>query len=194
MSQQCLLALSPWRERSYLPGSIPMGSVPFRRETVTDASLSGWGVVWQKMTGAVVCSEPHRAHQCARAASCAPSSQALPVPLETSTGGVATSSRGGAHLGSLRPGISGSLCLGDVDPLSLLVLLEGEDQPPGSGHPAHTWPEGLLYAIPPLPLILTTLLRVFRQDHRLTRSKHSFAESFNGRSSDCVLRSPTHTL
>jgi len=52
VSQQCLLTLSPWRERSYLSGCMPIGSVPFRRDTLAmkNASLSGWDAVWQKRT------------------------------------------------------------------------------------------------------------------------------------------------
>ena len=48
MSRCCLLALAPWRDRSFLLQGMPMGSIASRRETVTtDASLSGWGAVWQ---------------------------------------------------------------------------------------------------------------------------------------------------
>ncbi|XP_041817854.1 uncharacterized protein LOC121624267 [Chelmon rostratus] len=50
-SWRCLLALSPWRKRAFMLQGVPMGSVPFCRETVTtDASLSGWGAVWQNRT------------------------------------------------------------------------------------------------------------------------------------------------
>ena len=49
--QCCLLALAPWRESSFLPQGMPMGSIASRQETVTtDASLSGWGAVWQNQT------------------------------------------------------------------------------------------------------------------------------------------------
>ena len=51
VSQQCLLALAPWRDGAYMLRGVPMGSVPSRRETVTtDACPSGWGAVWQSRT------------------------------------------------------------------------------------------------------------------------------------------------
>ncbi|XP_028302770.1 LOW QUALITY PROTEIN: uncharacterized protein LOC114463422 [Gouania willdenowi] len=51
VSQQCLCALAPWRDRAYLLRGVPIGSVPSRREAVTtDASPSGWGAVWQSRT------------------------------------------------------------------------------------------------------------------------------------------------
>lgn len=51
VSQRCLLALVKWRDRAYISGGVPMGSIPSRRETVaTDACLSGWGAVWQGST------------------------------------------------------------------------------------------------------------------------------------------------
>lgn len=51
VSRRCLHTLSPWRERSFMLQGVPMGSIPARRETVTtDASLSGWGAVWQNHT------------------------------------------------------------------------------------------------------------------------------------------------
>ena len=58
----------------------------------------------------------------------------LPLPQQTSSRGVAASPRGGAqHLGSLRQGRGGSLCLREVNPLLPLVLPKGEKQPPGAG-------------------------------------------------------------
>ena len=58
----------------------------------------------------------------------------FPLPQQTSSRGVAASPRGGAqHLGSLRQGRGGSLCLREVNPLLPLVLPKGEDQPPGAG-------------------------------------------------------------
>ena len=48
VSPQCLLALQPWRNRSYFTQGVPMGLIPSHREViVTDASRLGWGVVWQ---------------------------------------------------------------------------------------------------------------------------------------------------
>ena len=48
---QCLVSLSPWRERAYLAAGVPMGAIPACRELVTtDASLSRWGAVWRGRT------------------------------------------------------------------------------------------------------------------------------------------------
>ncbi|XP_077388987.1 uncharacterized protein LOC144026275 [Festucalex cinctus] len=51
VSRRCLLALAPWRERAFLLSGVPLGVAPARRETITtDASLTGWGAVWQHRT------------------------------------------------------------------------------------------------------------------------------------------------
>ncbi|XP_059894386.1 uncharacterized protein LOC132447566, partial [Gadus macrocephalus] len=51
VSGRCLRALRPWRERAYLIAGSPLGRIASRREVVeTDASLSGWGAVWQCRT------------------------------------------------------------------------------------------------------------------------------------------------
>lgn len=48
VSQQCLLALAPWRDRAFLLSGVGLGVAPARREIITtDASLTGWGAVWQ---------------------------------------------------------------------------------------------------------------------------------------------------
>jgi hypothetical protein len=48
VSQRCLLALNSWRSRLYLTKGVVLGMIPSRREIVqTDASLTGWGAVWQ---------------------------------------------------------------------------------------------------------------------------------------------------
>lgn len=39
--------LRPWRKRIYLTTDVPLGSIPVRRELTTDASLTGWGALWQ---------------------------------------------------------------------------------------------------------------------------------------------------
>lgn len=50
-SGKCLRSLKPWRSRAYLSSGVPLGSLPSRREVVvTDASLSGWGAVWNHRT------------------------------------------------------------------------------------------------------------------------------------------------
>ena len=47
VSQSCLRALAPWRHRGLLRRGVPLGPPPARREVVTtDASMSGWGGVW----------------------------------------------------------------------------------------------------------------------------------------------------
>jgi len=84
----------------------------------------------------------------------------LPLSLQTSTRGVATSSKGGAqHMGSRWQGRGGSLFLGDVN-CPLWFSLKEKTSPLGRNALDHTWPEGLLYAFPPLTLILPTLLSV----------------------------------
>ncbi|XP_030293378.1 uncharacterized protein LOC115593839 [Sparus aurata] len=51
VSSPCCRALKPWRRRGYLVGGVPLGVTPARREVVeTDASLLGWGAVWQHRT------------------------------------------------------------------------------------------------------------------------------------------------
>ena len=47
----CLRHLRPWRREAFLSRGVPLGSIPSRREVVTtDASLGGWGAVWQCRT------------------------------------------------------------------------------------------------------------------------------------------------
>ena len=61
VSSQCLLALQPWRRRAFLAKGVALGSIPSRREVVvTDASLSGWGAVWQHRAVRGLWSAPHR--------------------------------------------------------------------------------------------------------------------------------------
>ncbi|XP_077395323.1 uncharacterized protein LOC144031774 [Festucalex cinctus] len=62
VSRRCLLALAPWRERAFLLSGVPLGVAPARRETVTtDASLTGWGAVWQHRTAQGIWSVRDRA-------------------------------------------------------------------------------------------------------------------------------------
>ncbi|XP_062279213.1 uncharacterized protein LOC133984014 [Scomber scombrus] len=49
----------------------------------------------------------------------------------------------------------------------LLFSLTEETSPLGQDALAHDWPEGLLYAFPPIPLILQILQRVLQHGHRL---------------------------
>ncbi|KAK7878584.1 hypothetical protein WMY93_030420 [Mugilogobius chulae] len=47
LSNQCLQHLQPWGNQEFLCSGVPLGSLPCRREVVvTDASLTGWGAVW----------------------------------------------------------------------------------------------------------------------------------------------------
>ena len=47
ISAQCRRWLEPWGRRQHLCQGVVLGSLPSRREiVVTDASLSGWGAVW----------------------------------------------------------------------------------------------------------------------------------------------------
>ena len=200
---QCLVSLSPWRERAYLAAGVPMGTIPARWELVTtDASLSGWGAVWRGRTAqgrwsaqedtqhinvlelravqlALACFLPHLAgrhvlvrsdnmstvsqvnhqggHQVGTASPGIPepvglgvspsgqpagslftggqeSGRGLPLPTEAPTGRMAASSRGGGlDVGPLRQGRGRPLCLGGVDALPSLVLLDRSDQPVGAG-------------------------------------------------------------
>ncbi|KAK7895505.1 hypothetical protein WMY93_020830 [Mugilogobius chulae] len=48
VSAQCLMSLTPWRDRHWIVRGVPLGSLPSRREVVyTDASSTGWGATWQ---------------------------------------------------------------------------------------------------------------------------------------------------
>lgn len=47
LSRQCLRNLRPWGNRNFICRGVTVGSLPSRREVVvTDASLTGWGAVW----------------------------------------------------------------------------------------------------------------------------------------------------
>lgn len=47
----CDKLLRPWRRKAYLLQGVPLAAVPSRREVITtDASLEGWGAVWQCRT------------------------------------------------------------------------------------------------------------------------------------------------
>lgn len=47
LSDQCLQHLRPWGNREFLIRGVALGAIPSRREVVvTDASLLGWGAVW----------------------------------------------------------------------------------------------------------------------------------------------------
>ena len=62
------------------------------------------------------------------------SGRGLPLPTEAPTGRMAASSRGGGlDVGPLRQGGGRPLCLGGVDALPPLVLLDRSDQPVGAG-------------------------------------------------------------
>ena len=51
VSRSCLQALQPWRDQSLLAHGVPLLDLPFRRTVVTtDASLTGWGAVWEGRT------------------------------------------------------------------------------------------------------------------------------------------------
>jgi len=237
VSQQCLSTLSPWRRRSYMSRGVAMGSVPFRRETVTtDASLSGWGAVWQNRTArglwsALDCTDHinvlelravhlalrhflpylkgrhvlvrsdntttvyHINHQggtkSARllevsqalltwAAPCLASLRSMYLPGERNQ--VADFlSRHKPPPGEWRlhpevvANIWGLFGRAEVDLFAsrtsthclLWFSLMEKTSPLGQDALAHSWPGCLLYAYPPLPLILPTLLRVLHQGHRL---------------------------
>ena len=100
-----LRALRPWRDARLLLQGVPLGNIPSRRtEVSTDASLTGWGAVWE--------------HRMVR--------------------GIWEPPCGEDHINVLE--------------LALLPSIQGR-------HDAlsHEWPDGLLYAFPPLPLISQVL-------------------------------------
>jgi len=232
VSQQCLRALSPWRESSYLSGGVPTGMVPSRWEVVTtDASLSGWGAVWQNRTAqgqrsaqdrtehinvlklravhlalkqflpflaekhVLVRSDNtptvfHINHQggtrsakllhvaCALLTWAAPrltSLRAIYIPGEQNQAADSRSRHRPPPPGEWRlhpevvQSIWGLFGRAMVDLFASesstycphWFSLRERTSPLGQDAPlAHTWPEGLLYAFPPHPLILPTLLRV----------------------------------
>ncbi|XP_075340396.1 uncharacterized protein LOC142399558 [Odontesthes bonariensis] len=48
VSRACIRALRPWRSREFLLSGVPLGGHPHRRQVIsTDASLTGWGAVWE---------------------------------------------------------------------------------------------------------------------------------------------------
>lgn len=48
VSRTCLQALCPWQDQALLVQGVPLGLIPSRRTVVTtDASLTGWGGVWE---------------------------------------------------------------------------------------------------------------------------------------------------
>ena len=48
VTRTCLRVLHPWRNEALLLQGVPLGSMPSRRSVVTtDASLTGWGAVWE---------------------------------------------------------------------------------------------------------------------------------------------------
>ncbi|XP_075336649.1 uncharacterized protein LOC142397191 [Odontesthes bonariensis] len=237
VSHRCLLALAPWKKRSFLLQGMPMGSIASRREAVTtDASLSGWGAVWQNRTAqglwpardrsqninALELRAVHRAlqaflpflrgrHVLVRsdnvsavshinhqggtrsalllqasrdlllwAAPRLASLRAMYLPGERNQTADLLS-RGKPPPGDwqLHPevvlNIWATFGRANVDLFAseesthcpLWFSLTEESSPLGQDALAHDWPEVLLYAFPPIPLIVPTLQRVLQQGHRL---------------------------
>ncbi len=51
VTRKCIQALHPWLSKKKLGRVVPLGNIPARRMVVTtDASLTGWGAVWQGRT------------------------------------------------------------------------------------------------------------------------------------------------
>lgn len=76
----------------------------------------------------------------------------LPVPSRTSTGGMASPPRGVQH---------------HLEPLRQSGGGPKMTSPLGQDTLAHPWPDSLLYAFPPLPLIWLVLHRVLQESHRI---------------------------
>uniref|UniRef100_A0A3Q3LRU5 Core-binding (CB) domain-containing protein n=1 Tax=Mastacembelus armatus TaxID=205130 RepID=A0A3Q3LRU5_9TELE len=73
----------------------------------------------------------------------------LPLLAGASSRGVASPPGGGSqHLGPLRQGGGGSVCLAGVDALSPLVLLDGADRPPGPGCSSPSLAPGSFVCLP----------------------------------------------
>ncbi|XP_047454133.1 uncharacterized protein LOC125016013 [Mugil cephalus] len=237
VSRCCLLALAPWRERSFLLQGMPLGSIASRREAITtDASLSGWGAVWQNRTAQGLWSARdrsvhinvlelwavHRAllfflpflrgrHVLIR------SDNVSTVSHINHQGGTRSAQLLQAsrdlllwavpRLASLRamylPGEKNQAAdflsrykpppgewrlhpevilkiwevfgKAEVDLFAteesthcpLWFSLTEESSPLGQDALVHDWPDSLLYAFPPIPLIFPTLQRVLQQGHRL---------------------------
>lgn len=52
----CIQALHLWQDRAFWLLGVPLGNIPSRRTVVTtDATLTGWGAVWE---GRMVCEYP----------------------------------------------------------------------------------------------------------------------------------------
>ena len=48
VSQACIRALRSWKNREFLLRGVSLGGLPHRRQVIsTDASLTGWGAVWE---------------------------------------------------------------------------------------------------------------------------------------------------
>ncbi|XP_074533298.1 uncharacterized protein LOC141796211 [Halichoeres trimaculatus] len=237
VSQQCLLALAPWRDRAFLSKGVPLGVVPARRETVTtDASLSGWGAVWQHRTVQGLWSvqdstshinvlELRAVHLALRHFLPYLRGRHVLVRSDNTSAVFHINHQGGTksaqllrvsqhllrwaapRLASLRvmylPGTLNHLAdsLSRQNPLPgewrlhpevvrtiwglfgraqvdlfaseesthcpLWFSLRETTSPLGQDALAHPWPEGLLYAFPPLPMIWPTLQRVLQEDHML---------------------------
>ncbi|XP_075325338.1 uncharacterized protein LOC142383616 [Odontesthes bonariensis] len=237
VSHRCLLALAPWRKRSFFLQGMPMGSIASRREAVTtDASLSGWGAVWQNQTAqglwpaqdrsqhinALELRAVHRAlqaflpflrgrHVLVRsdnvsavshinhqggtrsalllqasrdlllwAAPRLASLKAMYLPGERNqTADLLSHGKPPPGDWQLHPevvlNIWATFGRANVDLFAseesthcpLWFSLTEESSPLGQDALAHDWPEVLLYAFPPIPLIVPTLQRVLQQGHRL---------------------------
>ncbi|XP_041934156.1 uncharacterized protein LOC121696989 [Alosa sapidissima] len=51
VSPACIRALRPWTERRFLLQGVPLGGLPHKRQVIsTDASLTGWGAVWEGLS------------------------------------------------------------------------------------------------------------------------------------------------
>ncbi|KAK5895026.1 hypothetical protein CesoFtcFv8_011655 [Champsocephalus esox] len=181
VSQRCLHSMSRWRDRAYLLRGVPMGTIPSRRETVTvDACLLGWGcgVAGQDRAGSVVCPGRHvlvcsdnmsavaqinhqggtRSAQLLRV-----SQSLLPWALPR-----LTSLQGSFSARGPESGPEVDLFASEESRHCPLWFSWTEvTSPLGQDALAHDWPDTLLYAFPPLPLILQTLQRVLTQGHRL---------------------------
>lgn len=159
---------------TYLSMGIPLSSIPSRQEVATtDASPSGWGAIWQHRTtrGPMECPADIRAYKCVRASHCAPSSKTLSsilvrqhlncLPHKPPRGNqiqpVITGGTGAPPMGLSPQNCRPTAPFGSPELSS----------PLGQDALVHAWPDSLLFAFPPSPLVKMVLHRILQGSHRI---------------------------
>ena len=122
VTSSCLAKLRPWRGETSLTQGVPLGSIPSRREVVaTDASLAGWGAVWQCRTVRGLWSPwQQEQHKCIGAAGCSAGAQTV----SSSAGRKACPGRNSQHISGLPgrpPGEHKVQTILEADPTAVVV-------------------------------------------------------------------------